>query len=479
MDDRNMKTENISKSISISKSKSKSKAKTRARATTTTSAGKANKETELSNPQEIRIRMYRVGFGDCFLVSIPSDGSKENGSQFRHILIDCGVHSRGNIGTMKKVIYNIAQVTERSLDVVIATHAHADHISQFAKFGEEFKKFKVREVWLPWTWDENNKDAVKLQRKRAAFINKLNQHFEVLGANADPAALSAVVNLAGNEPAIELLKSCFGNADAKVRYLKAGDILNPVDISISGLSVRVLGPPESTDLLAQEDPPKGKGYLRATPGGEVEYVISTIKPFGDKWKVQDPNSTGLRLQQEEEEQLRLISSSSINDVAFALDDARNNESLVTLFVFRNKHLLFPGDAQYGNWRGWLEDEKSSSDILAKINFFKVAHHGSHNATPKAALERMADGEFAAMVSGQSNIWPTIPHPPLMTRLNEKTKSRIVRSDWLPVEGAPKPLPNSVPEMPSELPAGFKKGDLWIDYFIPVSRDGTKNARKKI
>ena len=467
------------KTRNITKSKSKSKAKTQATTTTTISAGKANKDTKLSNPQEIRIRMYRVGFGDCFLVSIPSDESKENGSQFRHILIDWGVHSRGNIDTMEKVIHNIGQVTYRTLDVVIATHAHADHISQFARFGEEFRKFKVREVWLPWTWDDNNKDAVKLQRKRAAFINKLNQHFEALGANADQAALSAVVNLAGNERAIELLKSCFGSANAKVRYLKAGDIINPEDISIPGLSVRVLGPPESTDLLAQEDPPKGKGYLRATPSGEFEYMISAIKPFEDRWKVEDPTSTGLHLQQEEEEQLRRISSSSINDVAFALDDARNNESLVTLFVFRNKYLLFTGDAQYGNWRGWLEDEKSSSNILAKINFFKVAHHGSHNATPKAALEKMADGEFAAMVSGQSNIWPTIPHPPLMTRLNEKTKKRIVRSDWLHVEGAPKPLPNSVPEMPSELPEGFKKGDYWFDYTIPVSGDEIKIARKKI
>jgi beta-lactamase superfamily II metal-dependent hydrolase len=459
---------NMKRGTTKAKSKSKPETKTTATTTTTTTSSPARgkKDTQLSNQQEIRIRMYRVGFGDCFMLSIPSDGGTENGSQSRHILIDCGVHSRGNIGTMEKVIDNIAQVTDRNLDVVIATHAHADHIWAFGKFGEVFSKFKVGQVWLPWTWDEKNEAAVKLQRKRAAFVNKLNQHFEALGANADPAALNAVMNLAGNEHAIELLKSGFGNSNAKVRYLKAGVTLDSEDISIPGLSVRVLGPPESTDLLAQEDPPKGKGYLRVTPSGELEYVFSSIEPFEDRWKA-SPASTGLHLQQKEEELLRGISSSSINDVAFALDNARNNESLVTLFVFHNKYLLFTGDAQYGNWRGWIDDEKSSSDILAKINFFKIGHHGSHNATPKAALEKMADGEFAAMVSGQSNIWPTIPHPPLMTRLNEKTKKRIVRSDWLPIEGAPKPLPHSVPEMPSELPEGFKKGDLWFDYIIPV------------
>ena len=35
----------------------------------------------------IRIRMYRVGFGDCFLVSLPLMGN----DGFRHILVhDCG-----------------------------------------------------------------------------------------------------------------------------------------------------------------------------------------------------------------------------------------------------------------------------------------------------------------------------------------------------------------------------------------------------
>ena len=121
-----------------------------------------------------------------------------------------------------------------------------------------------------------------------------------------------------------------------------------------------------------------------------------------------------------------------------LDQARNNESLVTLFIFRNQYLLFPGDAQYGNWRWVVENEKSSSDILSKINFFKIAHHGSHNATPKTALERMGDGEFAAMVSTQSKPWNSIPRIPLMSRLNEKTKKHIVRSDWLSVKGAPEP-----------------------------------------
>ncbi len=33
----------------------------------------------------VRIRMYRPGLGDCFLLTF------RNGSQDRHILIDCGI----------------------------------------------------------------------------------------------------------------------------------------------------------------------------------------------------------------------------------------------------------------------------------------------------------------------------------------------------------------------------------------------------
>jgi hypothetical protein len=78
---------------------------------------------------------------------------------------------------------------------------------------------------------------------------------------------------------------------------------------------------------------------------------------------------------------------------------------------------------------------------------------------------MADGEFAAMVSTQSKLWKSIPRVPLMSRLDEKTKKRIVRSDWLSVEGAPEPLPDTMPTLPSKLPEGFSKGDLWFDTLL--------------
>src|SRR5689334_10201689 len=42
----------------------------------------------------IRVRMYRIGFGDFFLLTVPGKSGPA------HILIDCGVHA-ANINTMK------------------------------------------------------------------------------------------------------------------------------------------------------------------------------------------------------------------------------------------------------------------------------------------------------------------------------------------------------------------------------------------
>jgi beta-lactamase superfamily II metal-dependent hydrolase len=418
------------------------------------------------NGKNIRIRMYRVGFGDCFLLSLPT-ANDQSTDKHVHILVDCGVHSQGDIGTMEKVVNNIGEVTDKKLAIIIATHAHQDHISGFGKFGDMFTNIKVGEVWLPWTWDEKNEKALKIQRAQAALTAQLFQHFEAQGAQADQNALNTLdnLNLKSNANAIALLKSGFGDDKARVRYLKAGDILKQEDIRIPGLIVRLLGPPESEEFLSQMDPPRSQRYLRMVEG-QAE-VVNAIQPFAQIWKV-NPELNSIRLDKKEEENLRKIANFPLDDLAFALDQARNNESLVTLFIFHNQHLLFAGDAQYGNWRGWLENEEQSGDILSKINFFKIAHHGSHNATPKTALEGMSDGEFAAMVSTQSTPWNSIPRAPLMTRLSEKTRKQIVRSDWLSVEGAPRPLADAQPPSPSMLPKGFSKGDVWFDYVITIS-----------
>lgn len=405
-----------------------------------------------TSPPSIRIRMYRVGFGDCFLVSLPT------ASGVSHILVDCGVHAKGDIKTMDRAVADIAKETGRTLAVVVATHAHQDHISGFARCEQVFTGFKVNEVWLPWTENPHDAQAAKLKAKRQALVALLTAHAAAAGVS--PAAVAALVNIAGNEEALRLLNSGFGKT-AQVRYLEAGNSLE-APAGLADLSVRILGPPRDETLLAKMDPPSDQRFLRLGADGSVE-ASNAILPFGRA--VGRPRPVAMEqgpvLSRAEERAFGLVTETPADALAFTLDQALNNTSVVALLEYRGRHLLFPGDAQYGNWRGWM-DAQDAASLLSEVCFYKVAHHGSYNATPKAAIAKMSSGGFAAMASTQSVPWASIPLPTLMKALADRSKNRVVRSDSLSITGAPKG-----PTL-SRLPRGFSRGPFWFDYTIPVS-----------
>jgi beta-lactamase superfamily II metal-dependent hydrolase len=417
----------------------------------------------------IRVRMYRVGFGDCFLLSLPVAGADAKGDTHRHVLIDCGVHFKGDLKMMDRAVDHIAETTKRKLAIVIATHSHQDHISGFSN---KFSSFEIGEVWMPWCEDVRDKQAVKLQKKHIALTEKLRQHFEAEARRAPvnktrAAAMAAVANLVQNKTAMTLLRAGF-NVNAQVRYLNASDFLKNAG-GITGLSVNILGPPRDEKFLAKMDPPAGQSYLRMD--GSQSDRLDAVQPFAGRWRLKpsdraftDKRLSHLKLSDEEIKILQKeLATPSLNSLAFALDQARNNTSLVTLFSFRGQQLLFPGDAQWGNWKFWL-DKDDAEAILSGITFFKIGHHGSHNSTPRDALEKMSKGKFAAMVSTQSVPWESIPRMPLMDRLGEMTKNRVVRSDSLKLAGmtgAPKG-----PEL-AEMPKGFVQGDFWYDYLVKL------------
>lgn len=78
-----------------------------------------------------------------------------------------------------------------------------------------------------------------------------------------------------------------------------------------------------------------------------------------------------------------------------------------LFTCTGKKLLFVGDAQWGNWSYWLYGKAvAGSDpgisdhakqILGTIDFYKVGHHGSTNATPIPVVDAL-NQQCAAMCS---------------------------------------------------------------------------------
>ncbi len=110
-----------------------------------------------SPPSGVKVRMYRQGHGDCFLLAFTGrDGRRKRNV---YVLIDCGLKPKSEVKNQKidKIIDDINEATGGHIDVVVVTHEHQDHVNGFAKkkSGKHiFDKIKsIGHIWLPWTED--------------------------------------------------------------------------------------------------------------------------------------------------------------------------------------------------------------------------------------------------------------------------------------------------------------------------------------
>ena len=117
----------------------------------------------------------------------------------------------------------------------------------------------------------------------------------------------------------------------------------------------------------------------------------------------------------------------------------------------NRVLLFPGDAQVGNWLSWGDQTYPADDpkerrkltideLLSRTILYKVGHHASHNATLRdRGLDLMTNPELCAMISvvektareqktKQTPKGWAMPYADLYKRLEERTGGRVLRGD---------------------------------------------------
>ena len=90
----------------------------------------------------IRVRAYKVGFGDCFLVTFPDE------DQTRNMLIDFGCVPGESQLSFAPIVEDIFKVTNGHLDVIVLTHEHHDHVGGFVSQRNMFNKFTVDYVWM-------------------------------------------------------------------------------------------------------------------------------------------------------------------------------------------------------------------------------------------------------------------------------------------------------------------------------------------
>ena len=259
------------------------------------------------------------------------------------------------------------------------------------------------------------------------------------------------------------------------------------------ITAQLLGPsPKDSGGMFSGTDNKKEQYL-AVAATEDLPVTASLLPFEKEWPARARDYPveafkGYGSPAGMEKVLQAAQPDALLAMADALDGTLNNQSLVVLFTCQGKKLLFVGDAQWGNWSYWLYGKKvtgaepgiteSAKEILGSIDFFKVGHHGSTNANPIPAVTALNE-DCASMCSTESSDYDLkkkrpygdpekgteVPRTKLMDALEQRTKNKLVRSDWIAVNDVPA-SPEALNEL-SKLPDHFSTGDLYIDYIFPV------------
>lgn len=295
------------------------------------------------------------------------------------------------------------------------------------------------------------------------------------------AATAGAAHVGATARAMQNARALGGANGQRVRYWRPGD--RPwSDKTLPGVRMYVLGPPRDEALLKKTfatDEVYGLAISQAANAGF--FAAAGMAPDGD---AAEPDSgapfdaiyghslrdiaamqrgTGEFLRRRyygpaandsgsDDQSWRRIDADwlgSAAQLALNLDSATNNTSLVLAIELApgGEVLLFPADAQVGNWLSWQkvqwkEDDKTltAPELLQRTILYKVGHHGSHNATLRSkGLELMPLGLTALIpVDHEMAVkkhWNGMPLPGLIDALKERD-CIVVRMD------DPEPPPHS-------------------------------------
>lgn len=405
----------------------------------------------------VRVRMYNVGFGDAFRITV------ESGSDRWTMLVDCGVHAAGESRDLDESVAQIIADLPRAsaggpahLDVIIATHQHRDHIAGFAD--PAWKDVTVGEVWLPFVAKCSDPDTIKLSggQSLSATADRLLHLIDPTAQYLDSEPPNIAYALADNSSskgvntlAMDRLLGRDGSGFASVprlRFLPGSDPAeNTIPVGRLEITAHILGPSRDEAMLKKMKPPKNAGWLTLDDTDDLDdgwasdtrplfdpvYLVSdALFDEAELRKLSDDEQKVLRPLRQARDTLKLNSLTDVDRdllaAAAILERAVNNTSLFFVLDVGGLSLLFPGDAQYGAWEH-VRANPTAKALIDNADFYKVGHHGSHNATPGsfATNEWMQHGD--AMVPwGEVTVWKDkIPWPTLMTQLAHDGDRRII------------------------------------------------------
>ncbi|HVZ19268.1 MAG TPA: hypothetical protein VG897_19265 [Terriglobales bacterium] len=501
--------------------------------------------------EAVSIRMYRGLLGDFFLLQ-HCRGEERFRMLIDCGVLQCIGSASSKPSTykgkdrIKAGVTDLMKETGGVIDLIVATHEHYDHLSGFILAKEAFEGFQVKKVWMAWTEDKSDSVARKYRKKKDSALTALAALSQnpALSGTEEMQTVTNLLQFYGGADAIRsdelgvakkttAGKSLSGNASCasildwlkakagpgNTHFLKPGQAV-PWGIK-DAFRAYVLGPPRDDDRLRKLDPSKGvqkevylvrraeaetvKGLAALHCGTNYSEGRIDMMPFArPHWRRYSTVRGTIQLHSRQKGHDPIVSLygrtagndridgdwlGSTESLALKIDGDVNNTSLaLALQVTEGRILLFPADAQVGNWESWADQTYPESDdrgskqlsidkLLERTIFYKVGHHASHNATLRErGLELMTDTRLCAMIpvvektaheqktKSSPKGW-AMPYADLYTRLGERTDGRIVRGDGDPAEER-KAFKGSDFEI--GYGAEFASGDpLWVELSISL------------